>query len=81
MDKLNLTTCPSCGSKKIKRLRRNATPRFEGHEYTLPNFEYYECPDCGEKVYDREAMRQIEAHSPGFGRLWSKRKLGRTALR
>jgi YgiT-type zinc finger domain-containing protein len=74
MDKLNITTCPSCGSKKIKRVRRDATRNFKGKEYTVPDLEYYECPDCGEKVYDREAMRQIEAHSPAFKRAASKRK-------
>jgi YgiT-type zinc finger domain-containing protein len=77
MDKLNITTCPSCGSKRIKRVRRNSTRKFEGHEYRVPNLEYYECPDCGEKVYDREAMRQIESHSPAFERVNPKRKSAR----
>jgi YgiT-type zinc finger domain-containing protein len=79
MHKLVVTTCPSCGSKRIKRVRRNATRKFEDHEYTVPNLEYYECPECGEKVYDRDAMRQIEAHSPAFERLRSKRKTVRAA--
>jgi YgiT-type zinc finger domain-containing protein len=79
MAKLNITTCPSCGGKRIKRVRRNWTGNFKGKEYTVPNLEYYECPDCGEKVYDREAMRQIEAHSPAFKRAASKRKPARTA--
>ena len=79
MDKLNITTCPSCGSKRIKRVRRDSTRKFEGHEYTVPNLEYYECPDCAEKVYDREAMRQIQSHSPAFNRAALKRKPSRTA--
>jgi YgiT-type zinc finger domain-containing protein len=79
MDKLNITTCPSCGSKRIKRVRRDATRNFKGKEYTVPNLEYYECPDCGEKVYDREAMRQIQAHSPALKRGASKRKPAKTA--
>lgn len=79
MAKLNITTCPSCGSKRIKRVRRDATRNFKGEEYTVPDLEYYECPDCGEKVYDREAMRQIEAHSPAFKRSTSKRKPAKTA--
>lgn len=79
MAKLNITTCPTCGSKRIKSVRRNLTRKFEGREYTVPNLEYYECPDCGEKVYDREAMRQIEAHSPAFKRAASKRKPINTA--
>lgn len=75
MAKLNITTCPSCGSKRIKRVRRNLTRKFEGHEYTVPNLEYSECPDCGEKVYDRDAMREIQAHSPAFERSSPKRNI------
>ena len=30
--------------------------------------EFHECPACGEKVYDREAMRKIEAHYPAFSK-------------
>jgi YgiT-type zinc finger domain-containing protein len=79
MAKLEITTCPSCGSKKIRRLQRNWTGNFNGKKYTVPNLEYYECPDCGEKVYDREAMRKIEAHSPAFKRVRPKRTSDRTA--
>ena len=71
--KLNIKTCPSCAGKRIKMVRRNRTGNFKGKEYTIPNLEYYECPDCLEKVYDREAMRQIQAHSPAFKRAASKR--------
>jgi YgiT-type zinc finger domain-containing protein len=76
---LNITICPSCGSKKIKMVRRNWTGSFKGKEYTVPNLEYYECPACGEKVYTREAMRQIEDHSLAFKRSASKRKPSKTA--
>ena len=81
--KLKINTCPSCGGKKIKSVRRNWTSDFNGKEYMVPNLEYYECPDCGEKVYDRDAMRHIETHSPAFkkasNRAASKRKVTRTA--
>ena len=79
MGQLNITTCPSCGSKRIKRVRRNVTRKFEGQQYTVPNLEYHECADCGEEVYDRDAMREIQAHSPAFKRATSKRKPARTA--
>ena len=61
---LKITICPTCGSDKIKRVRRNLTSSVQSKTYTVPNLEYYECPACGEKVYDREAMRKIAAHSP-----------------
>ncbi len=79
MAKLEITTCPSCGGKKIKRVQRNWTRSLNGKKYTVPKLEYYECADCGEKVYDREAMRKIEAHSPAFTRVRPKRKSDRTA--
>jgi len=79
MATLNITTCPSCGGKKIKTVRRNWTGNFKGKDYTVPNLEYYECPDCGEKVYDRDAMREIQAHSPAFKRTTSKRKPAKPA--
>jgi YgiT-type zinc finger domain-containing protein len=75
---INITSCPSCGSDKIKRVQRNCTREFQGQTYTVPNLEFHECPDCGEKVYDRQAMRKIEAHSPAFAKT-RKRKQVRVA--
>ena len=63
---LKINICPTCGSEKIKKVRRNLMGRFAGRSYAVPSLEFYECPDCGEKVYDREAMRKIEATSPAF---------------
>ena len=65
---IKITICPSCGDNKIKGVRRNWTGKFKGKTYMVPNLEYYECADCGEKVYDRQAMRKIEAYSPAFGK-------------
>jgi len=69
---LRITICPSCGSEKIQLVRRDWVGKFQGQTYTVPQLEFYECPACGEKVYDRQAMRRIEAYSPAFVR-------GRTA--
>jgi len=55
-----------CGSSRIKKARRNWTGSFKGRKYAVPDLEFCECPRCGERVYDREAMRKIEAHSPAF---------------
>jgi len=65
---IKITTCPSCSSKKIRRVRRDVTREFHGQTYTVRDLEFYECPDCEEKIYDREAMRRIESHSPAFAR-------------
>ncbi len=61
-----LTTCPSCGSERIKKVRRTWEGDYHGRAYTAENLQFYECPDCAEKVYDPQAMRIIEALSPAF---------------
>jgi len=42
-------------------VRRAVTRTVHGQSHAIPHVEFYECPDCRERVYDREAMRQIEA--------------------
>jgi YgiT-type zinc finger domain-containing protein len=63
---LIITKCPTCSSHKIKKVQRKWTGKSPGQTYSGPKLEFYECPACGEKVYDREAMRKIEAHSPAL---------------
>jgi len=66
MSTVRITPCPSCGSAKIKKVRRNWSGTYQGQSYTVPSLEFYQCPACSEKVYDREAVREIEAHWPAF---------------
>jgi YgiT-type zinc finger domain-containing protein len=75
---IKITICPTCGSNKIKKVRRNWTDEFQGQTYTVPNLEFYECPDCGEEVYDPHAMRKIEAYSPAYAKT-RRRKQARAA--
>ncbi len=63
-----ITKCPSCGSEKITKVRRKWSGEYKGQLYTVDNLEFYECPDCDERVYDPEAMRAIEANSPAFAK-------------
>jgi YgiT-type zinc finger domain-containing protein len=65
-NKLQIKTCPTCGSSKIRRVVRNITRKYKGQTYTVPKVSFYDCPNCGEKVYDREAMQKIEVHSPAY---------------
>jgi YgiT-type zinc finger domain-containing protein len=65
---MNITNCPSCGSAKIKKVRRKWSGDYQGQRYVVEHLEFYECPDCDERVYDPEAMRAIEAKSPAFAR-------------
>lgn len=61
-----ITRCPTCGSAKIHRVRKTVTRTHAGRTYVVPDLTFWECPACGERVYDRAAMRQIEAHSPAY---------------
>ena len=65
-DKLQIKTCPTCGSEKIRRVVRDITRKYKGHSYIVPKVGFYDCPNCGEKVYDHEAMLKIKDHSPAY---------------
>jgi len=71
---INITICPSCGNNNIKKVQKKWMGKFEGEVYSVPSLEFYECPDCSEKVYDREAMRKIESVSPAFARKHKTKK-------
>ena len=73
---LRIGVCPACGSDKIRRVRRDWRGEFQGRRYVVPSLSFYECPACGEKVYEPQAMQKIEAHSPAF----SKNRARQTAL-
>jgi YgiT-type zinc finger domain-containing protein len=66
MTTLRITTCPACGSDNIRRVRRNWRGEFCRQVYAVPALEFFECPACGERIYDRDAMRRLEERSPAF---------------
>jgi len=63
---LRITRCPTCDSPRIKRVRKTVRRTYHGQRYVVPNLEFEECPNCGERLYDRDALRKIEAHSPAY---------------
>jgi YgiT-type zinc finger domain-containing protein len=65
---MTITHCPTCGSKKLAQVRRDFAGEVLGQRYTVPNLEFYECANCGEKIYSPQAMRRIEANSPAFAK-------------
>jgi YgiT-type zinc finger domain-containing protein len=65
---MDIKHCPSCGSARIKKVHGSLTRDFEGETYTVSGVTYYACPDCGERVYDPDAVRKIQAKSPAFRR-------------
>jgi len=64
--KFMIKTCPTCGSDKIQWVLKDVTRTYKNQTYTIPALEFYECSNCGEKVYDRTAMQKIEACSPAY---------------
>lgn len=71
---IEISFCPTCGSKNIKCKRQDFTETVKEQTYTVPDLEFYECPDCGEKLFDAAAMRKIEAYSPSFAKSRQKKK-------
>jgi YgiT-type zinc finger domain-containing protein len=61
-----ITTCPTCGSSTIREVRKTVKRTHAGKTYAVPDLVFWECPACGERLYDRDAMRRIEAHSPAY---------------
>jgi hypothetical protein len=61
-----------CEIGKAYRTPENSfSPVPKGFQLYL---EYYECPSCGEKIYDREAMQKIKAYSHAFSKKVRKRE-------
>ena len=71
---ITITICPSCGSNKVKRVRRDWRDDFQGQTYLVPDLEFHECSVCGEELYDAQAMRKIEAHSPAYAKKRARKK-------
>ena len=65
---LRIAICPTYGSNKIKKVRRDWSGEFQGQCYTVPSLAFYGCPVCAEKVYNRQPIRKIEEHSPAFAK-------------
>jgi hypothetical protein len=67
-EKLNITICPTYGGGNIRKVRRIWKGEYQGKTFMVPSLEFFECPDCHEKIYDHQAMRKIEAHSPAYAK-------------
>ena len=65
-DKFQIKICPTCGSDKIQLVVKDVVRKYKGKTYTAPAVEFYECSNCGAKVYDKVAIRKIEEYSPAY---------------
>jgi YgiT-type zinc finger domain-containing protein len=74
MRTFQLTACPSCGSTTVRAVKDDWSGSYHGKRYVVKDLRYFQCPHCGERVYDPSAMRRIEAVSPAFLRRQRARK-------
>jgi YgiT-type zinc finger domain-containing protein len=65
---LSISTCPSCGSSAIRKIKGKWSGNFRGKKFTVPALEYFDCPSCHEKVYPPQAMRRIQECSPAYAK-------------
>jgi YgiT-type zinc finger domain-containing protein len=56
-----LRHCPTCESSRIRTIRSDYRIRVRGEDVLVPKLERDECPNCGEILFDPEAMRRIES--------------------
>ncbi len=59
--------------QKFKKSEKKWKGDYKGQKYVVPSLEYYICPDCNEKIYDRNAMQKIQEKSPAM-KIRKKRK-------
>lgn len=74
MRTFQVSACPSCGSTTIRTVKGDWSGSYQGKPYVVKELRYFQCPRCGEKVYDPRAMRRIQAVSPAFSKADRVRK-------
>lgn len=52
--------CHVCGGKMFKCVNK-VTFRKNGSFYDIPDVTFYQCPKCGEKVFDAAEVKRIES--------------------
>ena len=58
---LKLKTCPTCGSRRVRQVREDVTFNIRGRRHIVRDLQFIRCDACGEKLFDLEASRKIDA--------------------
>jgi YgiT-type zinc finger domain-containing protein len=58
--KMEFKVCPLCGSSAIKKKRGSYALNIKGELVLTPVVQYWECPNCDEAFFDRQANMQID---------------------
>ena len=59
--KSQLGVCPTCGSQKIRLIKKDLEFEVRGRKTVVPQVECEECPDCGEVITDYAANQYIDS--------------------
>ena len=68
MKPFQMKTCPMCGAKEIRRVKRDIVTTRPDYTFTATAIDIEECPACGERFFSLEAMEAIEAQRPQTAR-------------
>jgi YgiT-type zinc finger domain-containing protein len=63
MNQIVINTCPTCGSRRIRPVKRTIESKRGGKTLVAHGIEVEECPDCGERLFSPEAMEGIAAQA------------------
>ena len=58
---MEFTACPLCESPSIRKKKGAYKFDIHGEALLTPVIQYWECPNCDEAFFDREANRKIDA--------------------
>jgi YgiT-type zinc finger domain-containing protein len=64
MIKLVIKTCPTCGSRRIRSIKRDIESKHGGKPFVARGIEIEECPNCGERLFSPESLEEIAAQRP-----------------
>jgi YgiT-type zinc finger domain-containing protein len=60
--------CPTCGHRPMTRVVRDVETKSEGVAVVVRKVQVDECPKCGERLYDLEALRRVREAREKRGR-------------
>jgi YgiT-type zinc finger domain-containing protein len=64
MTSLTIKTCPTCGSKRIRRVKRNVPSKRGSQPFIAHGITVEACPNCGEVLFSPESLEAIDAQRP-----------------
>ena len=59
---MRLSTCPTCASRRIKKVKGSLEVHIKSKSVVVPNIEYHQCEKCGETLTDIENEKRIDAY-------------------